>query len=180
MVFSFHDSAGHVFLLIWPETVKNIVGSYGGLSWWVTMFSSRSFNISALSLLKKNKEENTATYQESPPWLLTMIDTLRWNYSVPRVLTIKQARKHICPNHGRWKSSATTDELGWRYIEGVRRGSNTQVYSTAVRFNRCKLQHLFPTKSSNLRCTRSSWTKEPWGPAAVFLFCFEYFVVVIK
>ena len=39
------------------------------------MFSSRSFNIGALSLLKKNKEENTVTYQESPPWLLMMFKT---------------------------------------------------------------------------------------------------------
>ena len=31
--------------------------------------------IRALSLLKKNKEENTVTYQESPPWLLTMFKT---------------------------------------------------------------------------------------------------------
>ena len=59
---------------------------------------------------------------------------LRWNYSVVRVLTVKQARKHIQPNHGRRKSLATTDKLGWRYIGGVRRGSNTQVYSTAIKF----------------------------------------------
>ena len=39
------------------------------------MFSSRSCNICALSLLKKNKEENTITYQESPPWLPTMFKT---------------------------------------------------------------------------------------------------------
>ena len=175
MVFSFHGSAGHVFLLIWPETVKNIVGSYGGLSWWVTMFSSRSFNISALSLLKKNKEENTATYQESPPWLLTMFNTLRWNYSVPRVLTVKQARKHIWPNHGRWKSSATTDELGWRYIEGVRRGSNTQVYSTAIKFKIGYVSFSTCSHEKFKRCTRSSWTG-----ASVSWFSFEYFVVVIK
>ena len=31
--------------------------------------------IRALSLLKKNKEENTVTYQENPPWLLTMFKT---------------------------------------------------------------------------------------------------------
>ena len=48
--------------------------------------------------------------------------------------TVKQARKHIRPNHGRWKSSATTDKLGWRYSGGVRRGSNTQVYSSAIKF----------------------------------------------
>ena len=54
--------------------------------------------------------------------------------SVLRVLTVKQARKHIRPNHGRWKSSATTDKLGWRYSGGVRRGSNTQVYSSAIKF----------------------------------------------
>ena len=42
--------------------------------------------------------------------------------------------------------------------EGVRRGSNTQVNSTAVKIsiNSCKLQHLFPTKSSDLRYARSS------------------------
>ena len=40
------------------------------------MFSSQSFNISALSLLKKNNEENAVTYQESHPWLLTMFKTL--------------------------------------------------------------------------------------------------------
>ena len=39
------------------------------------MFSSRSCNICALSLLKKNKEENTITYQESPPWLPSMFKT---------------------------------------------------------------------------------------------------------
>ena len=39
------------------------------------MFSSRSCNICALSLLKKNKEENTIAYQESPPWLPTMFKT---------------------------------------------------------------------------------------------------------
>ena len=33
------------------------------------------FSIRALSLLKKNKEENTVTYQESPPWLPTMFET---------------------------------------------------------------------------------------------------------
>ena len=33
------------------------------------------FSIRALSLLKNNKEENTVTYQESPPWLLTMFKT---------------------------------------------------------------------------------------------------------
>ena len=33
------------------------------------------FSIRALSLLKKNKEENTVTYQESPPWLPTMFKT---------------------------------------------------------------------------------------------------------
>ena len=39
------------------------------------MFSSRSCKIRALPLLKKNKEENTITYQESPPWLPTMFKT---------------------------------------------------------------------------------------------------------
>ena len=51
MVFSVHGSAGH-FLLAYLTV-----------------------NIRALSLLKKNKEENTVTYQESPPWLLTMFKT---------------------------------------------------------------------------------------------------------
>ena len=37
-------------------------------------------------------------------------------------------------------------------MEGVRRGSNTQIYSTAVKtpISSYKLQHLFPTKSSNI------------------------------
>ena len=32
-----------------------------------------------------------------------------------------------------WITTVLSDKLGWRYIEGVRRGSNTQVYSTAVK-----------------------------------------------
>ena len=44
---------------------------------WRTFLASNCvfFSIRALSLLKKNKEENTVTYQESPPWLLTMFKT---------------------------------------------------------------------------------------------------------
>ena len=37
--------------------------------------------------------------------------------------------------------------------------------------NSCKLQHLFPTKNSKQNCSRSFWTKELWGPAAVSWFC---------
>ena len=33
-----------------------------------------------------------------------------------------------------WITTVLSDKLGWRYIEGVRRGSNTQVYSTAIKF----------------------------------------------
>ena len=44
---------------------------------WRTFLVSNCvfFSIRALSLLKNNKEENTVTYQESPPWLLTMFKT---------------------------------------------------------------------------------------------------------
>ena len=44
---------------------------------WRTFLVSNCvfFSIRALSLLKNNREENTVTYQESPPWLLTMFKT---------------------------------------------------------------------------------------------------------
>ena len=50
------------------------------------------------------------TYQESPPWQPTMFKS-PIHYSVPRILTVKQESKHIRLNHGRWKSSATTEKL---------------------------------------------------------------------
>ena len=43
---------------------------------------------------KKNKEYNTVTYQESPPWLPTMFKTPCVETIVPRVLTVKQASKY--------------------------------------------------------------------------------------
>ena len=58
--------------------------------------------------------------------------------------------------------------FGWCYIEGVRRGSNTQVYSTAVKYKICHV-------SFN---TCSFWTKEFWGPAAVSWFCLSITVAL--
>ena len=58
---------------------------------------------------------------------------------------------------------------GWWYIEGVRQGSNTQAYSTAVKFkiSHVSFRHLLSTKNSKKNCSRSLWTKELWGSAAV-------------
>ena len=56
--------------------LKQLKKKHRGQLWRTFLVSNCVFfSIRALSLLKNNKEENTVTYQESPPWLLTMFKT---------------------------------------------------------------------------------------------------------
>ena len=75
-------------------------------------------------------------------------------------------------NHGETSSCQILADA-----EGVRRGSNTQVYSTAVKISimSCKLQHLFPTKSSD-----NVLNKKALRSCGSFLILFKYFETVIK
>ena len=69
------DRENSRYRIVSTQGVLKLLKNRGQL--WRTFLVSNCvyFSIHALSLLKKNKEENTVTYQESPPWLLTMFKT---------------------------------------------------------------------------------------------------------
>ena len=52
-------------------------------------------------LAKKDKEENTVTYQESPPWLPTMFKTPCVETILYPEFSRSNRQANIRPNHGR-------------------------------------------------------------------------------
>ena len=66
------DRENSRYRIVSTQGVLKLLKNRGQL--WRTFLVSNCvyFSIRALSLLKKNKEENTVTYQESLPWLPTM------------------------------------------------------------------------------------------------------------